>query len=320
VVRVVDRLAVMYRGQIVEQGPARAIAAKPSHACTKRMLDAVPRLRGLSAPDVKVRPSDAPVLEIADVRKSFRGRGRRAPRHVVLDGVSLAVGVGEAVGLVGGSGVGKSTIARLAVGLEQPDAGKILFEGREVWHDSRDAVRAARQRLHLVFQDPYDALPPSMRVQEIVAEPLAIHGVGTRAERIERVREALDETALTPVDRFLGRYAHELSGGERQRVALARAIVLRPRLIVADEPTTMLDMSLRLELLALMQRLGRQHAIGYLYITHDLALARAFCDRLVILCEGRVVEHGPAADLIERPAHPYTKRLVAAAVTLPEAR
>ena len=148
-------------------------------------------------------------------------------------------------------------------------------------------ARAARQRLHLVFQDPYDALPPSMRVQDIVAEPLTIHGVGTRAERLERVREALEEAALTPADRFLRRYPQELSGGERQRVALARAIILRPRLIVADEPTTMLDMSLRLELLALMKRLGQQHAISYLYITHDLALARAFCDRLVILHEGQ---------------------------------
>ena len=217
----------------------------------------------------------APVLEVIDVRKSFRGRGWRAPRHAVLDGVSFAVGAGEAVGLVGGSGVGKTTIARLVVGLEQPDAGRILFEGREVWHERGEAMRAARQRVHLVFQDPYDALPPSMRVRDIVAEPLTIHGVGTRAERVARVREALEDAALTPADRFLDRYPQELSGGERQRVALARAVILRPRLIVADEPTTMLDMSLRLDLLALMKRLGRQHGISYLYITHDLALARS---------------------------------------------
>jgi ABC-type microcin C transport system duplicated ATPase subunit YejF len=203
--------------------------------------------------------------------------------------------------------------------LEQPDAGRILFEGRDVWRDSGEARRAARQRLHLVFQDPYDSLPSSIRVQDVVAEPLTIHGVGTRTERIERVREALEETALTPADRFLHRYPQELSGGERQRVALARAVILRPRLIIADEPTTMLDMSLRLELLALMKRLGQQHAISYLYITHDLALARAFCDRLVILHEGHVVEQGPAAELLERPKHPYTRRLVGAAVTLREA-
>jgi ABC-type glutathione transport system ATPase component len=260
----------------------------------------------------------APVLELREVRKSFRRRGWRVPRHLVLDGVSLRVEGGEAVGLVGGSGAGKSTIARLVVGLEPPDSGEILFEGADIARMHGPELRAARQRLHLVFQDPYEALPPSMRAQEVVAEPLAIHGIGTPAERLERVREALESAALAPADRFMSRYPHELSGGERQRVALARAIVLHPRLIVADEPTTMLDVSLRLELLALMRRLGEQQGISYLYITHDLALARAFCDRLVILHEARVVEEGPAADLIERPQHPYTTRLVGAAVSLPD--
>ena len=188
------------------------------------------------------------------------GESRRTPRQVVLDGVSLSVRAGEAVGLVGGSGVGKSTLARLVVGLEEPDSGRILFEGRDAWHSTGEAARTLRQRLHLVFQDPYDSLPPSMRVQDMVAEPLAIHGVGAPRERAARVRAVLEEVALAPADRFLRRYAHELSGGERQRVALARAIVLRPRLIVADEPTTMLDIWLRLELLALMKQLGQQHA------------------------------------------------------------
>ena len=260
----------------------------------------------------------APVLELRDVRKSFRGRGWRAPRHLVLDGVTLGVAPGEAVGLVGGSGAGKSTIARLVVGLERPDDGQVLFEGVDITHMRGSALRAARQRMHLVFQDPYEALPPSMRVSGVVGEPLAIHGIGTPAERLARVREALESASLTPVDRFLDRYPHELSGGERQRVALARAIVLHPRLIVADEPTTMLDVSLRLELLALMRRLGEQQGISYLYITHDLALARAFCDRLVILHQGRVVEEGTAAEVVERPQHPYTARLVGAAVALPE--
>jgi ABC-type glutathione transport system ATPase component len=303
----------MERGRIVEHGDARTLAAAPSHACTRRLLNAMPRLDGGGVTSVATATSSprAPVLEVRDIRKSFRGRGWRAARHAVLDGVSLTVDAGEAVGLVGGSGVGKTTLARLVARLEQPDTGQILFEGRDVW---------ARERLHLVFQDPYDALPPSMRVEDIVAEPLTIHKVGTPGERIARVRATLEETALTPVDRFLPRYPQELSGGERQRVALARAIILQPRLIVADEPTTMLDMPLRVELLALMKRLGRQHAISYLYITHDLTLARAFCDRLVILHEGRVVEEGPAAAVIERPTHPYTTRLVSAAAALGERR
>jgi ABC-type glutathione transport system ATPase component len=258
------------------------------------------------------------VLQLIDVRKSFRGRGWRAPRHLVLDDVGLSVGPGEAVGLVGGSGAGKSTIARLVVGLEPPDSGQIRFEGADIARMRERELRAVRRRLHLVFQDPYEALPPSMRVREIAAEPLTIHGIGRPAERLARVREALESAALTPVERFLDRFPHELSGGERQRVALARAVVTHPRLIIADEPTTMLDVSLRLELLALMKRLGQEQAISYLYITHDLALARAFCDRLVILHEGRVVEEGTAADVIERPQHPYTVRLVGAAVALPD--
>ena len=258
-----------------------------------------------------------PVLQLVNVRKSFRGRGWRAPRHVVLDGVNLQVNPGEAVGLVGGSGAGKSTIARLVVGLEPADSGQILFEGADIAQMRGAALQAARRRLHLVFQDPYEALPPSMRVRDVVAEPLAIHGVGSPSERLERVCEALESTALTPAAQFLDRFPHQLSGGERQRVALARAVVLHPRLIIADEPTTMLDVSLRLELLALMKRLGEQQGISYLYITHDLALARAFCDRLVILNEGQVVEEGFSDDVIEQPQHPYTRQLVGAAVALP---
>lgn len=259
---------------------------------------------------------DGAILRLEDVRKSFPGRGWRAERVVVLEGVSFTVGAGEAVGLIGGSGAGKSTIARLVVGLERLDSGRIFFEGQDIASLDGTALRAARERLHLVFQDPYDALPPSMRVAEIVAEPLTIHGVGTSAERAQRVREALEAASLVPADRVAGRYPHELSGGERQRVALARAVILRPRLIVADEPTTMLDLSLRLELLDLMRRLGRQHMIAFLYITHDLALASAFCDRLVILDHGQIVEQGPTIEIIERPRHPFTAALLGAADAL----
>lgn len=259
-----------------------------------------------------------PVLQLLDVRKSFRGRGWRAAPHLVLDGVSFSVGAGEAVGLVGGSGAGKSTIARLVAGLEPADSGQILFEGADIVHQRGDALRAMRRRLHLVFQDPYDALPPTMRIRDVVAEPLTIHRIGTPTERLTRVCEALEAASLTPADRFLNRFPHQLSGGERQRVALARAVILHPRLIVADEPTTMLDVSLRLELLALMTRLGREQGISYLYITHDLALARAFCDRLLILNQGQIVEAGPSDQIIGRPEHPYTQRLVGAAVSLPE--
>lgn len=259
----------------------------------------------------------APLLRVDGIRKSFRRRGWRAGRAVILDDVTFDIGVGEAVGLIGSSGAGKSTLARLIAGLECPDVGRIFFEGRDLVGLRGAETRAVRQRIHLIFQDPYDALPPSMRVRDIVAEPLVIHGIGTPAERHERVRDVLAAALLAPVERYLTRYPHELSGGERQRIALARAVILRPRLIVADEPTTMLDVSLRLELIELMRRLGQEHTIAYLYVTHDLALARAFCDRLVILDRGRVVEEGPADEVIERPRHPFTTRLIGAAMTLP---
>ncbi|TAK27698.1 MAG: ABC transporter ATP-binding protein [Chloroflexota bacterium] len=266
--------------------------------------------------DVSYIPLDhpAPLVRLDRVCKSFYTR--HAGRLVVLDQVSFTIAAGEVVGLIGGSGVGKSTIARLIVGLECPDDGRILYEGRDLAHFSRSERRAALRCLHLIFQDPYDALPSFMRVRQIVAEPAAIHGVGTPTQRAEWVHAALEAAALVPATRFMERYPHELSGGERQRVALARAIVLRPRLIVADEPTSMLDVSLRMELLELMRRLRDQYGIAYLYITHDLALAQAFCDRLLILQHGRVVEEGPTAEVIEQPHHPYTTALVRAAAAL----
>jgi peptide/nickel transport system ATP-binding protein len=231
----------------------------------------------------------------------------------VLDGVSRAVAPGEIVGLVGASGAGKSTIARSIVGLARPDGGRVLFAGLELGAVSRGARKALRRRLHLVFQDPYDSLPPSMRVHQIVMEPLTIHGVGQASERRARVDAVLEAVELTPASRFVQRYPHQLSGGERQRVALARAIILQPALIVADEPTSMLDVSLRAELLTVMRRLRDSHAIAYLYITHDLALASVFCDRLLVLDQGRLVEEGPTARVLQQPVHPYTTALVDAA-------
>lgn len=172
--------------------------------------------------------------------------------------------------------------------------------------------------MHMVFQDPYESLAQGLTVEEIVAEPMIIHRIHRfdRKKRRELVEEALTEVALTPSHLYLNRYPHELSGGQRQRVALARALILRPRLIIADEPTSMLDVSLRLELLDLMKRLRDRHGIAYLYITHDLALAQRFCDRLLVLTEGRIVEQGPPNEVIERPRHPYTRALVQAAMGL----
>ncbi|MFC3340877.1 ABC transporter ATP-binding protein [Paenibacillus abyssi] len=255
-------------------------------------------------------------MQLKEIRKSFDRHGARLERSMVLKDVECFIHRAEVVGLIGGSGTGKSTLARLIMGLERQDCGSILFEGRDLEQVTARERQAMRRFMQMVFQDPYDSLAQGLTVEEIVAEPLIIHRIHRydRKKRRELVEDALAEVALAPSSLFINRYPHELSGGQRQRVALARALILRPRLIIADEPTSMLDVSLRLELIDLMKRLRERHGIAYLYITHDLALAHRFCDRLLVLSEGRIVEQGLANEVIERPRHPYTRALMQAAM------
>jgi peptide/nickel transport system ATP-binding protein len=250
-----------------------------------------------------------PLLDVRGLSVGFRRPG--AARVDAVVEVDLAVTAGESVALVGGSGAGKSTVARAVAGLVRPDHGAILFEGTDLTRLRPAAARRARSGLHLVFQDPYAALPPTLRVADIVAEPLVIHRIGDRSERRDRAAEALGAVRLHP--RHLTRHAHQLSGGERQRVAFARALVTRPRLVLADEPTRMLDASLRLEMVELIAELGARHGLAVLHITHDLALAQRGCARLVVMHAGRVVEAGPTAQVLGDPQHERTAALVAAA-------
>lgn len=247
------------------------------------------------------------LLALRQVSKTFRRSG-----VVAVDRVSLDVSRGEAVGLVGSSGAGKSTVARLIAGLIIPDTGTIRLDGIDLTGRDRRAGKQVRRRVHLVFQDPYASLAPHLQVADLVAEPLVIHRQGTGDTRRQQVADALESVCLRPA-RYLDRWPHELSGGERQRVALARALVLRPDLIIADEPTAMLDPRVRAELLALMRRLQRDHALAWLFVTHDLAVADGFCDRLVVMAAGAVVDSGPTATVIGAPAHGATAALVAAA-------
>lgn len=239
------------------------------------------------------------LLSVDGLTVSFRRRGT-ATRLVACREVSFHVDAGETVGLVGGSGAGKSTVARAVVGLVRPDTGRITIDG----------IPPGRGRVQLVFQDPYSSLPPTLTVAAIVAEPLVIHRLVARDQRSATVSDALSAVHLTPVSRYLRRYPHQLSGGERQRVALARALVTYPRLILADEPTQMLDSSLRAELAGLLDELRVQRDVSVLHITHDLALAQRSCDRLVVMREGRVVEQGPTGSVLSRPEHPYTAALL----------
>ena len=256
----------------------------------------------------------AHALELRGVSRTFVRQQALRRRHeeiLAVAQVSLTLAAGETLALVGESGAGKSTIGRMVLGLESPDAGQVLFQGVDVARLRGRARRRIRQRMHLILQDPYESLHPGMRVGEAVGEPLAIAGV-RRDERRTRVARALEDVGLSPVPEFVERFPHELSGGQRQRVAMSRAFIARPELVVADEPTSMLDASLRSEVLRLMAGIRERLGTTFVLITHDLTAARAFADRVAVMRRGKVVEEGPIERVLSAPAHEYTNVLLAA--------
>ncbi len=252
-----------------------------------------------------------PLLAVRDLDVRFGARGRRG-KVAAVRGVSFSIAPGEILGLIGESGSGKTTVTRAVMGLVRSATGSVRLEGREMLGRSERELRKVRRRLHLIFQDPYDSLHPGMRVREIVEEAMKIHGIGDRASREAAVSATLEEVGLTPSSRFAERYPHQLSGGQRQRVAIARAMVLDPALVLADEPTSMLDLSLRLGILEILKRHRDTQGTGYLFITHDLALARHLCDRVAVMFSGKLVELGPTENVVTNPLHPYTKMLLQA--------
>jgi peptide/nickel transport system ATP-binding protein len=257
-------------------------------------------------------PPPPPRVRVEGLRKAFgNGRGRGGGT-VAVDGVSFSILAGEIYGLVGGSGAGKSTLARLVLRLLPADAGRVWVDGQDLFGLRRRELRRMRRRIQMVGQDPFQALHPGMAVHELVGEPLAVHRVGNREDRTEMVRRALDEVALSPAGGLLDRYPNDLSGGQRQRVAIARAIVLEPTLLVADEPTSMLDASVQLGILNVLRSLQANRGLSALVITHDLAVARYVCDRIGVMHAGRIVEEGPVDQVIAAPLHDYTRALLAA--------
>lgn len=234
-----------------------------------------------------------------------------------VDDVSFALGHGEVLAVVGESGCGKTTIARTLIGLETPTNGEIIFDGKAVGARAKQphiSLKQLRQRAQMIFQDPYESLNPRATIFEIVAEPLVVHGmIKDRRERIAAVKSALEDAGLRPAEDYFMRYPHELSGGQRQRVVIASAMVLQPELLIADEPVSMLDVSIRAEILNLLRDLRQKRGISIVFITHDLSTVAYFADRIAVMYLGRIVEIGPAREVLKSPQHPYTKALISVA-------
>lgn len=252
------------------------------------------------------------ILKVEHLSKSFVKKGIFSSNVISVkatDDVTFSVKKGEVFVLAGESGSGKSTIAKLILKSIKSDSGKIIFESQEISEDAK-SLSKIRMNCQMIQQDPYDSINPRMKIRDIISEPLEIHNIGTKQDRENRLVEVLKEVKLEPPEEIMKKFPHMLSGGQRQRVVLARALAIKPKIILADEPVSMLDVSIRAEMLELMKELQKKHGITFVYITHDLATARYFGQRIAILYLGRIVEMGPIDEVLLKPKHPYTQALI----------
>ena len=249
-----------------------------------------------------------------EVSKSVFSRNKKIVKAV--DGISFDIKAGETLGLVGQSGCGKTTTARSLCLLDPKTSGSVNFYNPETKNmDSideidDDGIRVFRRNMQMIFQDPYESLNPRWTIKDIIKEPLDIHNIGSLAEREDAIVEILRTVGLTPPENYLKRYPHEISGGQRQRVSIARTLVMKPKFVICDEPTSMLDVSIRISIMDLMLNLAKELDVSYLYITHDLAVARYMCNRIAVMFNGKIVEIAETEELLQNPIHPYTKRLI----------
>lgn len=320
-----DRIAVMYRGKVVEMGKARSVLSQPQHEYTQSLLQAALHLQAGGQKVSTPHTPTPPLLRLENLQRHYTLEQNFVARLAAqtedktikaVDGVSLELYPGEILGLVGESGCGKSTLSRTILQLVRPTAGKVEFLGQNLAPLSRQTLRQQRRQMQMVFQDPHACLNPLMRVGESIADPLLIHQLADAATAKAQAREMLERVGLTPVEAFYDRYPRELSGGQQQRVAIARALITRPKLLICDEPVSMLDASVQAQVLNLMLELKREFELTYLFITHDLWVARFLCDRIAVMQAGKIVELGDTTQIFTQPQHPYTQTLLGAAPLL----
>ncbi|TPI51845.1 MULTISPECIES: dipeptide ABC transporter ATP-binding protein [unclassified Mesorhizobium] len=317
VTEMADRITILRRGEVMEAGDTARTLSEQLHPYTRQLA-----LASMHVP-ARARPHGAsaarPLLEVEGVTRDYPGRRtslfRRAPDIRAVDGVSLSMAPGQSVALVGRSGCGKSTLARMILALDRPSSGTIRFRGEPLTGKSEADLKPARRDMQVVFQDPYGSFDPRQKVEKLVAEPLhVLDRKPGRAERREMVAQALHEVGLDQHD--MEKYPHEFSGGQRQRLSIARAIITRPKLVVADEPVSALDVSIRAQILDLFAELNQKLGIAYLFITHDLTVARAITDEVLVMHDGQIVERGRTSEVLDHPQSEAAKALVAAAPDL----
>ncbi|MBD2169500.1 ABC transporter ATP-binding protein [Calothrix membranacea FACHB-236] len=329
-----DRIGVMYQGKMVEMGSTESVFRQPQHEYTRSLLQAALHIQavddianedwGLGSEDI---PAQNPILKITELKQhytiepNFIERIFKAQNQTIkaVDGINLELYPGEILGLVGESGCGKSTLSRTILQLIRPTAGKVEFLGQELTTLSRQEIRSSRRQMQMVFQDPHACLNPAMTVGQSIGDPLLIHNLADATKAKEQVLWMLEKVGLTPAEVYYQRYPSDLSGGQQQRVAIARALITRPKLLICDEPVSMLDASVQSQVLELMLQLKEEFELTYLFITHDLWLARFLCDRIAVMNGGQIVELGPTKRIFANPQHPYTKTLLAAAPLLARA-
>ncbi|MEH2079353.1 MAG: ABC transporter ATP-binding protein [Nostoc sp.] len=330
-----DRIGVMYNGKMVEMGSTETVFRQPQHEYTRSLLKAALHIQAVTdsgeliiandgEKQLPIMKQQSPILSVTELKQHYtiepnfieRLFNTQAETIKAVDGINLDIYSGEILGLVGESGCGKSTLSRTILQLIRPTSGKVEFLGQDLTKLSRQEIRSSRRQIQMVFQDPHACLNPAMTVGQSIADPLFIHNLANPTKAKEQVLWMLNKVGLTPPEVYYERYPSDLSGGQQQRVAIARALITYPKLLICDEPVSMLDASVQSQVLDLMLQLKQEFELTYLFITHDLWLARFLCDRIAVMNGGKIVELGLTKKIFANPQHPYTKTLLAAAPLL----